>query len=164
MNFTIKMSNSEVDKIFGIANSVCKKDIDKMMSDLKSGATYDFGGIAISHPESNIFEVSLNPHFSNFMLTGPIMDIISFMPTIELMAKGLSEHMRSPIVVKYNDSTIEENVEMDDSESYDDDYFDDEDDTDYKESELNYCDNISKDNVSTNFKTKPKHEYAIFNV
>lgn len=164
MNFTIKMSNSEVDKIFDIANSASKKEVSEMMNALKSGATYDFGGIAISHPESNIFEVSLNPHFSNFILSGPIMDIISFIPAIERMAKGLSEHMRSPIVVKYNDSTIEEKVEINDSEDYDDDYFDDEDDTDCKESELNYCDNINTDNVSTNFKIKPKHEYAIFNV
>ena len=163
MNFTIKMSNAEVDKIFDIANSASKKEVGEMMNALKSGATYDFGGIAISHPENNIFEVSFNPHFSNFILSGPIMDIISFIPAIETLAKGISEHMRSPILVEYDSSVNNQEVY---TGNYDEDDFDyDTDDSDVSELNDKYSNTeIGSENSLQTDKIKPKHEYAIFNV
>ena len=163
MNFTIKMSNAEVDKIFDIANSASKKEVGEMMNTLKSGATYDFGGIAISHPENNIFEVSFNPHFSNFILSGPIMDIISIIPAIQTLAKGISEHVRSPILVEYDSFINNQEVY---TGNYDEDDFDyDTDDSDVSELNDKYSNTeINSENKLKTDSIKPKHEYAIFNV
>ena len=172
MTYTITMTEAEIKNIMNIAEAIDSSAVEFINEMLKDNIIVDFGGIIIRVQNHNSYEVELTPNFSEFLLTGPIMDIASmskvFKNIFGKLFNGINEHFRAPITtyldddgntIKIDDMNIDEDMEP---SQYDIEEDEDEENSSISETVSANEEPAAPENISPSEKTR--REFAIFNV
>lgn len=168
MTFTMFLTNNELHKLSKVLVSVDLDYRDKINSLLKENRTVDFGGYKITTMRQNTYELEISSDLSDYLITGPVLDIISMIPKINKIFKnliiGFDEYIeKDPIVTEYDDygdiifsTSSKELLEQMRKEE-----IEDASDNEENVSELNTKKAVDNESISSDINHKP--EYAILN-
>lgn len=162
---TIKLTESEVKNILGIASTIDSKAVDLVDSMVKGNIVIDFGGIVLrtKNYNSREYEIELNQHFSKVLLTGPIMDMVVVSKLLKNAFNKLyaetEEHLRAPVTTYFDDDGNA--ILLDDIDNQYEIY---EDEEDYSISETVAASEEQDPPENVSSTEKPRREFAIFNV